>query len=223
MSRRKKNRTVMDAFSNPAARLGFGTFDLMQATQYVPTRMTQNYQLLTTLYRENWIVQNIVQLVPDDALRKWYQVQTAIDPQYIDKLRRLERQTQLRDRLLEGMYWARLYGGAAGIILIKGQDDMSQPLDLDTVMPDSFLGLQILDRWTGIYPSSELVTDPENEDFGLPAWYTVRDEERGQMVANVHHSRVIRFEGRAAVAREGHGAVLGRVRGRSSLPGHRET
>ena len=95
------------------------------------------------------------------------------------------------------MYWARLYGGAAGIILIKGQDDMSQPLDLDTVMPDSFLGLQILDRWTGIYPSSELVTDPENEDFGLPAWYTVRDEERGQMVANVHHSRVIRFEGRA--------------------------
>ena len=64
-------------------------------------------------------------------------------------------------------------------------------------MPDSFLGLQILDRWTGIYPSSELVTDPENEDFGLPAWYTVRDEERGQMVANVHHSRVIRFEGRA--------------------------
>jgi hypothetical protein len=47
----------MDAFSNPAARLGFGTFDLTQATQYVPTRMTQNYQLLTTLYRENWIVQ----------------------------------------------------------------------------------------------------------------------------------------------------------------------
>ena len=197
MSRRKKNRTVMDAFSNPAARLGFGTFDLTQATQYVPTRMTQNYQLLTTLYRENWIVQNIVQLVPDDALRKWYQVQTAIDPQYIDKLRRLERQTQLRDKLLEGMYWARLYGGAAGIILIKGQDDMSQPLDLDTIMPDSFLGLQILDRWTGIYPSSELVTDPEDEDFGRPAWYTVRDEERGQMVANVHHSRVIRFEGRA--------------------------
>ncbi|MBQ5685662.1 MAG: hypothetical protein IIV27_08500, partial [Clostridia bacterium] len=60
MSRRKKNKTVMDAFSNPAARLGFGTFDLTQATQYVPTRMTQNYQLLTTLYRENWIVQNIV-------------------------------------------------------------------------------------------------------------------------------------------------------------------
>ncbi|MBQ1789051.1 MAG: DUF1073 domain-containing protein, partial [Oscillospiraceae bacterium] len=164
MSRRRKNRTVMDAFSNPAARLGFGTFDLTQATQYVPTRMTQNYQLLTTLYRENWIVQNIVQLVPDDALRKWYQVQTAIDPQYIDKLRRLERQTQLRDKLLEGMYWARLYGGAAGIILIKGQDDMSQPLDLDTIMPDSVLGLQILDRWTGIYPSSELVTDPEDED-----------------------------------------------------------
>lgn len=199
MSRRNKskNRTVTDAFSNPAARTGFGTFDLMQGTQYVTTRMTQNYNLLTTLYRENWVIQNIVQLVPDDVMRKWYKITSSIDPEYIDKLRRLERQTHLRDKLRDGMYWARLYGGAAGIILIKGQDDMSQPLDLDMVMPDSFLGLQILDRWTGIYPSSEVVTDPEDQDFGLPEYYTIRDEARGQLVANVHHSRVIRFEGRS--------------------------
>lgn len=199
MSRRNKNknRTAMDAFSNPAARLGFGTFDLMQGTQYTPTRMTQNYELLTTLYRENWVIQNIVQLVPDDVTRKWYKVRSGIDPQYIDKLRRVERQTQLRKKIKDGLYWARLYGGAAGIILIKGQDDMSQPLDLDMVMPDSFLGLQILDRWTGVYPSGEIVTDPEDRDYGLPAYYTIRDEEKGCMVANVHHSRVVRFEGRA--------------------------
>ena len=40
------------------------------------------------------------------------------------------------------------------------------------------------------------MTDPEDDDFGLPEYYTIRDEERGQMVANVHHSRVIRFLGR---------------------------
>ena len=94
------------------------------------------------------------------------------------------------------MYWGRLYGGAAGIMMIKGQDDMSKPLDMDMVTPDSFLGLQILDRWTGVFPSSELVTDPEDPDFGLPAFYTVRDEERNTIAANVHHSRVLRFTGR---------------------------
>ena len=44
---------TMDAFSNPVARIGFGTMDLLQATTYPMTRMTQNYELLTSLYRDN--------------------------------------------------------------------------------------------------------------------------------------------------------------------------
>ena len=53
---KQASTATMDAFSNPAARTGFGTMDLLQATEYPMTRMTQNYQLLTSLYRENWIV-----------------------------------------------------------------------------------------------------------------------------------------------------------------------
>ena len=163
--RRRKHNKATDAFSNPAARLGFGT-----------------------------IVQNIVTTIPDDIIRKWYELKTSVNPEYIDKFKRLERKTHLRKKLALGMYWGRLYGGAAGIILIKGQDDLSQPLDLDAVMPDSFLGLQILDRWTGVYPSGQLVTDSEDSDYGLPEYYTIRQDER--LIANVHHSRVVRFIGR---------------------------
>ncbi len=188
--------STMDAFSNPAARIGFGTMDLLNATEYPLTRLTQNYQLLTSLYRDNWIVQNIIATIPNDVVRKWYEIKSAIEPEYIDQMKRLERQTQIRKKILLGMYWGRLYGGAAGVILIKGQNDLSQPLDMDTVMPGSFLGLQILDRWNGVYPEGELVTDPEDKDYGLPAYYTIRDEETGHMMARVHHSRVIRFIGR---------------------------
>ena len=186
----------MDAFSNPAARLGFGTMDLMQATSYPLTRMTQNYQLLTSLYRDNWIVQNIVATIPDDMIRKWYDVNTAAAPDYIDELRKLETRTQLRKRLLTGMYWGRLYGGAVGVILIKGHDDLSQPLDVGTILPGSFLGLTVLDRWTGVYPESTLVSDPADPDFGLPEYYTIRDDENGNLAVRVHHSRVVRFIGR---------------------------
>ena len=188
--------TTMDAFSNPAARIGFGTMDLLQATEYPMTRMTQNYQLLTSLYRENWIIQNIIATIPNDMIRKWYDLKTSIAPQYLKEMVQLERKTQIRKTLLLGMYWGRLYGGAAGVILIKGQNDRSMPLDMDTVMPGSFLGLHILDRWNGIYPEGELVTDAEDPDFSLPAYYTIRNDETGTMVARVHHSRVIRFIGR---------------------------
>lgn len=187
---------AMDAFSNPAARLGFGTMDLTQATTYPMTRLTQNYELLTSLYRDNWIVQNIVSTIPNDMVRKWYEIKSGVAPEYIDLMAKLERRTQLRKKLLLGMYWGRLYGGAVGVILIKGQNDMSQPLDLDMVLPGSFLGLQILDRWSGVYPEGELVTDPSDPDFGLPAYYTIRDDTTGYMVARVHHSRIIRFIGR---------------------------
>ena len=197
MARRKRSKQNIanDAFSNPAARLGFGTMDLMQGTDYPLTRISQNYELLTSLYRDNWIVQNIVTTIPDDIVRKWFELKTGIDPDYMDKFNQLERTTHLRKKITLGMYWGRLYGGAAGIILIKGQDDLAKPLDLDRVFPGSFLGLQILDRWTGIYPSGSLVVDPSDPDYGLPEYYTIRDEEHG-LIASVHHSRVVRFIGR---------------------------
>lgn len=206
MARPKRNRPqreraenriqVNDAFSNPIARLGYGTQDLLQATQYPLTRMTQNYHLLTSLYRDNWIVQNIISTIPEDMIRKWYTVKSNVAPEYIDSLQRLERKTHLRKSILEGMYWGRLYGGAAAIIMVKGQDDLSKPLDYGLILPGTFLGLQILDRWSGIYPEMGIVTDPSDPDFGLPAYYTVRDEESGTLISTVHHSRVIRFTGR---------------------------
>lgn len=206
MARPKRNRPqreraenriqVNDAFSNPIARLGYGTQDLLQATQYPLTRMTQNYQLLTSLYRDNWIIQNIISTIPEDMLRKWYTIKSNVAPERIDALQRLERKVHLRKSILEGMYWGRLYGGAAAIIMVRGQDDLSKPLDYGLILPGTFLGLQILDRWSGIYPEMGIVTDPSDPDFGLPAYYTIRDEESGVLVSRVHHSRVIRFTGR---------------------------
>lgn len=187
---------AMDAFSNPAARIGFGTMDLTQATVYPLTRLSQNYQLLTSLYRDNWIVQNVVGTIPDDMIRKWYEINSGITPEEIDMMKKLERTTHLRKSLQMGMYWGRLYGGAVGVMLIKGHEDMSLPLDFSAIMPGSFMGLQILDRWSGVYPESELVDDPEDSDFGLPAYYTVRDDENGQIMVRVHHSRIVRFIGR---------------------------
>ena len=88
MSRRNKNRpkgaqstqgvtdavSVLDAFSNPLYRLGWGSQSPLEATEYPLTRMTDNYALLNSLYRDNWVVQNVVGLAVDDMLREWYEI-----------------------------------------------------------------------------------------------------------------------------------------------------
>lgn len=79
MSRRhKENKTAetlqvatMDAFSNPLFRLGLGSQAPIEATEYPLTRMTDNYALLNSLYRDNWVVQNVVEIIPSDMLREW--------------------------------------------------------------------------------------------------------------------------------------------------------
>lgn len=151
--------------------------------------------MLNTLYRENWIVQNVVGIIPDDMTREWFRVTGGFDPAQLAALDKAQRRTQLRARINEGLRWGRLYGGAAGLILLRGQRDLAKPLDLDSILPGSFAGLYIFDRWSGVSPGAELVTDVGDPDFGLPMYYTINTAD-GSTVARVHHSRIIRFCGR---------------------------
>lgn len=183
---------LADAFSNPLFHLGYGSQSPLEATQYPLTRMTDNYALLNSLYRDNWVVQNVVSLVVDDMLREWYKLK-GIPPERMSALAETERKTQLRARIAEGLRWGRLYGGAAGLIMIKGQNDrLADPLDLDMIFPGSFEGLYILDRWQGVVPGVELTFEGGEP---LPKYYSITDAT-GRTVARVHHSRVVRFTGR---------------------------
>ena len=197
MSRRHKEPEIVqvqtaDAFANPLFRLGFGSQSPLEATEYPLTRMTDNYALLNSLYRDNWVVQNVVSLIVDDMLREWYTVR-GLPPAGLEALAAAERRSRLRARINEGLRWGRLYGGAAGLLMLRGQEErLSEPLALDDILPGTFQGLYILDRWQGITPGTELVFEGGEP---VPAYYAITDA-RGHTVAQVHHSRVIRFTGR---------------------------
>lgn len=204
MSRRNKSRprgaqpnteavSVQDAFSNPLFQLGYGSQSPLEATEYPLTRMTDNYALLNSLYRDNWVVQNVVGIIPDDMTKKWFAPAGAVGPEHLKELDRVQRVTALRERVNEGLRWGRLYGGAAGLIMIRGQEGMlGQPLELESIYPGTFQGLYILDRWQGVVPGMELVFEGGEP---VPAYYSITDA-RGNTVAKVHHSRLVRFTGR---------------------------
>jgi phage-related protein (TIGR01555 family) len=189
------DQKALDAFQNLAARLGFGSNNLSEGAEYPLTRLTRNYQLLTSLYRSHWIIRKIIDTIPEDMMKNWITLTCQIDPKAIDAFNKVIRKTRVKEKLLEGLQWGRLYGGAAAIMLIKGHEDyLDQPLNLDAVLPDSFKGLLVLDRWSGIAPTGELVTDINDPDFGLPATYQITID--GGQTFKVHSSRVIRFTGR---------------------------
>lgn len=191
-----ERKASMDSFSNPLAALGMGSNNLMNATQYSLTRLTRDYNLLNTLYRNSWIAKKIIDTIPNDMCKNWFSITAELSPEVMDRYSKLEKNTKIREKILEGLYWGRLYGGAAAIMLIDGHEDkLEEPLIVEEIMPGSFCGLMIVDRWSGIYPSIEIVTDITDSAFGLPMYYEVRDVVTAAM-QRIHHSRVIRFTGR---------------------------
>lgn len=191
--------TAFDGFSNPLARLGAGTPNLLDSTQYVMSRMTNDFGTLNAMYRDSWIVRRIVDIIPADMLKNWITITSGLAPDLIKKIDVELRRTQLIKKIQEGLCWGRLYGGAIGIMLIKGQgspEQLAMPLKLEEMVPGDFKGLLILDRWNGVSPSSELVDDISDPEYGLPDAYIVTDPVDGAMT-RVHHTRCIRFTGNA--------------------------
>lgn len=195
-AKQTKDIKTTDAYSNPPARLGSFTPNLLNSTEYPLTRLTQQYQLMNSLYRSHWIIRRIIDVIPEDMTKNWYKITSQLQPDQERKYTRQERRTKTKESILKGLRWGRLYGGAAGLILLDRQSDMlEESLDYDLIMPDDYKGLLILDRWSGISPSTELITDINDPDFGLPKYYNIMPEGAGQAL-RVHHSRIVRFPGR---------------------------
>ena len=196
---------TIDAFQNQMARLGFGQPNLNEGADYPLTRMSQNYNLFTSLYRSSWIVRKIVDVFPSDMVKNWIKFNSSLDPEKISKINSVIRKTKTKEKIKEGLRWARLYGGAAGLILIDDDEDLSEPLDYDAIMLDDYKGLLIFDRWNGIYPDIELEDDISDEEYGYPKYYSISLSEANnnlmlsynkQDLVKVHHSRIVRFNGR---------------------------
>lgn len=192
----KDNRTMtIDAFANALARLGFGTPNLMEGTEYPTTRLTQDYNLMNSLYRSHWIVRKIIDCIPEDMCKNWISIKTQMDPEQLKRLEKLQRTTRIKRDILKALKWGRLYGGAGAVMIIEGHEHiLHEPLDYDYIMPGSFKGLIVADRWTGLFPAGEIIEDVGSPDFGLPKYYEWYSET-GQST-KVHHSRILRFTGR---------------------------
>lgn len=190
-----KHQKSQDAFSNPLNRTGANTPNLLDSTEYPLQRLSFDYMRLQSLYRSHWIIRRIIDTIPEDMCKNWISFETQATPDEIKQVELCMKETYVSDKFVEAMKWARLFGGAGALIMIDGHEDiLDQPLYLSMIMPDSFCGLMVLDRWSGLSPTGELIDDPRDPEFGLPKYYNITTQTQESF--KVHHSRILRFIGR---------------------------
>ena len=186
----------LDYFSNPSARTGWGTPSLTEGTQYDLVRLSYNYPLVYSLYRNHWICRRIVDAPADDMVKAWPRLTSEIDPEDLTTIDRKIRNTQTKLKIRETLHWARLFGGAGALIVIDGQEnELDKPLDFDKIEIGAYKGLIPFDMWSGIQPMREISTDfTKPKEFNRPEYYRVH-APNGTGGFDVHASRILPFYG----------------------------
>jgi len=107
---------AMDAFTNAAARMGYGSGHLSESASYEMVRLSYDYFLLVTMYRNHWISRRIVDMPASDMVRAWPKLTSDIEPKDISRIDKVLRKTNTKAKILTALQWARLFGGAGCLI-----------------------------------------------------------------------------------------------------------
>lgn len=185
---------TFDSFVNLAHKLGIGADNALTAGSYGFNPITRNRTLLEWIHRGSWLGGMAVDVVSDDMTRAGIDPYSEIPPDVWQRIERGITRKNIWTQINEVIRWARLYGGALGVVLIDGQDPR-EPLRMNTIGQGQFKGLLALDRWM-VEPSLEdLVTDM-GPHLGLPKYYRVGANAPAFRGQAIHHSRVaLRMEG----------------------------
>ena len=186
-------KPVNDSFVNHAARLGMTANNLQSQGSYESNPISRQRNTLEEAYRGSWICQQAVNTVANDMTREGIEIQSDMPPDDIDKIMKGWNRVQISQKLNETIKWARLYGGAIGVVMIDGQA-LNTPLRADTVTKGQFKGILPLDRWMLNQALNDPITD-FGPFMGKPTFYNIMSNNMGFPTGSIHYSRVIRLEG----------------------------
>lgn len=185
---RKSGHIFNDGFTNVANSMGVLGKDSTASTRFV-TPYPLSYAELQGIHRFDGIGRRIVEIPTREMTRLPFEVGGDVDGECVKYLKKrgfLKQMTML-------VRWAKLYGGAIGVILVDdGENDLSKPLNPTKVK--NLLGMNVFDRWRVTFTTSDMQTDPRKPGYMWPTRYWVSPIGIAQPFY-VHASRVIRMDG----------------------------
>ena len=177
----------LDDWTNPAAGLGGVRDKSVGLTFRRRQRLTRG--VLEALYEQNPIAARIVDKLPEDAMRKGWEL-TGVQGVDLPALKSRIDTLKINQALVKWAKWGRLYSGSVLTLptLDEGSTPLSQPLDLSQVR--EFFRPQVVAG----HNARPLATDAgfASPTFGQTLLYQIAG-----VISNpveVHHSRVVPFE-----------------------------
>ncbi|MDO7481555.1 DUF1073 domain-containing protein [Acinetobacter baumannii] len=182
-----------DSFQNFAARVGLGSGNQHDLSGYGFNFLSRQRLKLEAMYRSSWVVGQVVDVVADDMTRKGVKLNGLSTPKDSEMIDQEMDRLQVWDKLNKNIKWSRLYGGSLAVMMIDGQN-VSTPLNPNTIGKGQFKGLMVLDRWM-VQPTLEDLVTEMGPDYGKPKYYDVITDSVGLCNQRIHYSRVIRMDG----------------------------
>ena len=177
---------VSDGFVNMAANLGVAGRDKAASSGFVYIPI-QHYELINA-YRQSWLAQKMIDIVPEDATRNWRQWQADADA--VTALEKLEKKHKLKQKYKDALRLSRLTGGAALYYSIRGQLP-SEPLDLDRIRPGDLQNVVLFSRYN--LQCNRVVLKLDDPRFGEPEMFQLSGI--GTAATEIHPSRLAIFNG----------------------------
>lgn len=185
------------SFNNPVLKLGLSD-EALNAAEFLGDMITFQRGEIIATYHSCWIFRRIVDKVAQDMWSAGISINGDTDPQDVKRI--LKRLSRLRPELIYATEQARLFGGAASLVMVDdGETDLSKPLDVTKIRKGSAIRLWTTDRWYNLEPGNEVVTNFKSKDFGTPKYYKFMldyDNGSSSKAITVHHSRVLRWVNR---------------------------
>lgn len=162
---------------------GLGTSRSKRTHDHYQFEIPNDYIQLEAAYQVDWLARAIVDYPIEDMFRKWREIKCHKS----DEIRVEEDRLQYKDKIIEAMKWASLYGGS--IIVMITDQDLEKPLNLNLIKKGSLKRLVVFDRFTISSPVMN-TTNIISQNFMLPEYYLVNN---GQ--TRVHWTHIARFNG----------------------------
>jgi len=143
------------------------------------------------LYSSDELATKVVEYLPEEMLRKEFKYShEQAEPSFNEEMNNYLKEFKVKEKFLEAMKQARLYGEAYVLMGIDDGQDHSEPLDVERIRKLDWC--QVFHKWQ--LTVNELGTDVRTEYFKKPETYRlveVNDDD----VSVVHASRLIKFIG----------------------------
>ena len=187
-----------------------GPSDKGDTTFFRPTNIANKFQL-ETIHNESWAAGKFVDLPIDDMFIRWRKWHTP-DKGLRKAIKDIEKNFETQMNLGDAMKAARLFGSGI-LVIVTENTDMTSPLKFDTMKSNDLANILVYDRYD--CQVDEFGKDPYDIAFNKPLYYRITNTRISEML--VHHSRVLRFDGRRPLTTNGFSNFYDRHWGLSEL------